>query len=157
MNKKIAILLTGFFLTSTLLVKPQKKNEIVVTGTVYISSSISPGVMNGNVIKEPQQTFRNQTIYLKTDSTTFNTKTDSLGKFSISLKPGTYIVEQQMEGTKKKTSMTQLGQFVLNVKKGDGPYKILFENSSSRRSAMGVGMPGSGTPGGKATKTTKIE
>jgi hypothetical protein len=152
MNKKLIILI--FSLAATV-VFSQKKNEVIVTGTVYISSSVAPGVMNGKVLREGPSTFRKQPIYFKNDSITVKTLTDSLGIFSVTLKEGSYVVYQEAGLNGSKDQMTHYGSEAIEVKKGGGPYTISLHNSSNRRSTMNSGMSGKGLPGSKPTKTIK--
>ncbi len=139
---------------ATTFVFSQKKSEVAVSGTVYIHSSISPGVIDGKVINEGTHLFKNQPIYFKSDSTTVKVITDSLGVFSTKLKEGSYIVCQEGGLVKKKSGMNHFGEFSVTIKKGQAPIKILFENSSNRRSAMNSGNSNSGTPTGKTTNKT---
>ena len=134
------------------LVFSQKKNEVVVTGTVYVTSSVSNGAIGYNSSSEGPHTFRKQTIYFKNDSISVTAKTDSLGIFSVQLKEGQYTVYQESGLTNKKDGLNNFGTEVIEVKKGSGPYKIAFHNSSNRRAAMNSG---GGLPGTKSKK--KVE
>jgi len=155
MNRVLSICVACVFSLASTAIFSQKKNDVAITGTVYISSSISPGVIDGKVISEVPHPFRNQIIYFKSDSPTVKTLTDSVGVFSIQLKEGTYIVHQENGLSNKKDGLNHFGTDVVEVKKGGGSYKISFHNSSNRRSTMNSGMSGKGLPDSKATKTTK--
>ena len=131
------------------------ESNVVITGTVYISSSTSMGTLNGGSISEPQHLFIKQQIYFKKDSTTIKGATDSLGVFSVQLKEGMYTVYQE-EGLKKnKSSMTQFASVSIEVKKVNEPYRIIFQNSSNRRSTMNGGVPSTGGSNIKTTKKSK--
>ena len=155
MNKRAINIIFFFLLLIGNQVFSQKNIEIAVTGTVYISMSVAPGVMNGNALHEGPNTFRKQPIYFKNDIEIVKTLTDSVGVFSINLKEGVYTVYQE-EGLKgSKDNLTRFGSDVIDVKKDGGAYKISFQNSSNRRSTMNSGLNNSGLPGSKKTKATK--
>lgn len=122
----------------------QTKNIVAIKGIVYISSSRSEGVVNGKTYNEPQQVFKYQTIYFDNDTTQVSAKTDSLGVYSIELKPGTYNVyqEQGLKSSKKGTMI--FGSYGLKVTVAGNGYDIYFKNTVNGRSAMvnkGTGTP----------------
>lgn len=150
LNVIILFLLIGTFTFA------QKTNEVVVSGTVYISGSTSMGTLNGESYSDAQHPFKNQPVYFQSDSTTqMVTMTDSLGRFSISLKPAVYILHQEAEIMQAKSKMTSFGTFVIDMLKYKGPYKVEFKNNSVRRSTMGGINKGAPSKGNSETKTTK--
>lgn len=155
MSKITAIYFSFAFLILKASLFSQIKGEVIVTGTVYISSSVSPGVMNGNSISEGPFAFRKQPIYFKNDSILIKTATDSIGFFSIKLKEGSYTVLQEEGLTSSKGKLTQFGSEFIEVKRNGGPYKIVLKNSSNRRSSMNSGTPNNNSSGLKSTKTNK--
>ena len=88
--------------------------------------------------------FKYQTIYFDNDTTQVSAKTDSLGVYSIELKPGTYNVyqEQGLKSSKKGTMI--FGSYGLKVTVAGNGYDIYFKNTVNGRSAMvnkGTGKP----------------
>ena len=157
MNKALTIFAVFVLSLTITSVLSQNKNEVAITGTVYVSSSTSMGTLNGGSITEPQHPFKKQPIYFKNDSTTVKGTTDSLGIFSVKLKEGMYTVYQE-EGLKKgKNGMEHYDSRSIEVKNGNSPFQIIFHNSSNRRSTLNSGMPGSGKAKTKTTKKSKQE
>ena len=155
MNRITAIYFSFAFLILKTSFFSQIKREVVVTGTVYTSLSVSPGVMNGNSISEEPFAFRKQPIYFKNDSLLIKTSTDSIGFFSVKLKEGFYTVLQEEGLTSSKNKLTQFGSELIEVKRNGEPHKIVLRNSSNRRSSMNSGAANNNSSGLKSTKTTK--
>ncbi len=140
------------FLFTSLFFFAQKKKDLVnVSGTVYMNSTRSQGIANGKVFHDPQYKFKHQTIYFLIDSTYTNATTDSIGKYEIKLKPGTYTVYQS-EGVKSsKQGLKTYGTYVIDVNKDGVPYDIYFQNTQNGRTAA------SGAMNGKASTTKSVK
>lgn len=122
----------------------QTKKTVTISGTAYISGSRSQGIANGQTYNEPQQVFKYQTIYFDNDTTQVSAKTDSVGVYTIELKPGTYNVYQE-QGLKNTTKGTVVfGSYGIKVTTAGKGYDIYFKNIVNGRSAMmnkGMGTP----------------
>jgi hypothetical protein len=151
---RLRILILFISLSSFFFAQKKKDKDVTITGTAYIKSSISPGVIGMQGIRSGESPFKYQTIYFQGDSLGMsNAITDSLGKFFVKLKPGVYTVIQA-EGLKpqKTPGLNNFGTAVIEVKsEGNESFVIVFENRSNRRQAMG----GKGIPSGKPTKEIK--
>lgn len=137
------LLVIAFVIVSLVSVS-QTKKEVQISGTVYISSSRSQGIANGETYNEPQQLFKYQNIYFNNDTIQVSTKTDSLGMYSIELKPGTYNVYQEQGLKNTKSGTLTYGSCGLKVTIAGNGYDIHFRNIVNGRSAMmnkGMGMP----------------
>jgi hypothetical protein len=151
---RFRILILFLSLSSCFFAQKKKDKEVAITGTAYVKSSVSPGVIGMKAIQNGESPYKNQTIYFQGDSLGMsNATTDSLGKFSVKLKPGVYTVHQS-EGLKPQAArgLNNFGTVVIEVKsKGNETYTLVFENHSNRRQAMG----GKGIPSGTPTKEVK--
>lgn len=132
-----------FFSIIGLITYSQKKGEVTIKGTVYINSSRSQGIANGQTFTDPQKTFVNQPIYFKKDPITVKTMTDAQGNYTAFLKPGSYEVFQEA-GLKSTTpGLAQIGTFWVTVGDDGGTYDIYFKNHVNGRSVAPGAMPGS--------------
>lgn len=155
MNKQLNTGIVYLFLLIATSAFSQKKNEVAVSGTVYISSGVSNGAIDGKPTSEGPNPFKWQTIYFKRDSTIIKAETNANGVFTVELKEGYYSVYQHQGLYGSNDKLTYFGSDVMEVIKGGGPYIINFKNSSNRRSTMNSGMSGKGLPGLKPTKSTQ--
>jgi hypothetical protein len=150
---KLKVTILFLMMSFCFFAQKKKEKEVTIVGTAYIKSSISPGVVGMDAIKNAEAPFKNQTIYFQGDTLAMlQATTDDFGKFALILKPGTYTVHQA-EGLKKQETkgLNNFGTAVIVVKnEGNESFTIVFKNHSNRRQAMG----GKGMPGGK-TKESK--
>ena len=79
--------------------------------------------------------------------------TDSLGAYTVQLKPGGYSVVQEAAMNNNHPGSVSYGSAYVVVKKDGGPYDLYFKNTVNGRSAISnKGLPGSS---GSKTKATK--
>lgn len=134
----------------------QPTKTVKISGTVYISSSRSQGIANGQTFSEPQQLFKHQNIYFNNDTIQVSAKTDSLGIYTIEIKPGTYNVYQEQGLKNSKNGTLIYGSYGLKITIDGNGYDIYFKNIVNGRSAMmnkGMGSPAK--PYGPAKKSNK--
>lgn len=124
-----------------------QNSEIIATGTVYVTSSVSNGAIGYPSTSQGPHLFKNQNIYFTKDSIKVKTRTDSMGVFSIALKAGEYTIYQEGAQNNASRGLQHFGTYVIDVKKDCGPFKVEFHNSSNRRSAINTGAKGIGMPG----------
>jgi len=152
MNKVLIIFFANVFLLTPTSVFSQKMNEVIATGKVYISESISNGAIGYPSTSQGPYLFKNQNIYFIKDSIKVITKTNSMGVFSISLKEGQYRIYQEEGLNNNHRGLQQFGTYSIEVKKGSGPFMVEFQNSSNRRSTISGGKNGKGLPGSNTPK-----
>ena len=150
MKKNLIIL----FLVIGTFALAQKKSEITISGIAYMTGSRSQGIVNGKVFTDPQIRFKNQNIYFNNDTLSIKATTDSLGAYTVQLKPGSYNVYQEAAINDTHKGGTSYGSAYVVAKKDGGPYDLYFKNTVNGRSAINKGMPNSGT---KKSETKKTE
>ena len=131
--KKIIVAL--FILTFQYQVISQKPKSVEISGTVYVSSSISSGIVNGGSTTIPKHPFGNQFLYIIHEKDSIITKTTQEGFFTTNIVPGTYTVYQE-GGLKKSNGLNYFDSSIIIVKEQNEPFEIVFKNHSNRRAAM---------------------
>lgn len=128
--------LSALLLLFALSVKGQNEITVAISGTVYISTSRSQGIANGQTFHEAESPFKNQILYLNTDSSSMQIRTDDQGCFNAKVRTGTYNVYQEEYIKGQKRGLLNFGSEVINVMKEGDTFSIHLKNNVNGRSAI---------------------
>lgn len=134
----------------------QRAEGVSVSGTVYISSSRSQGILNGKTFYEGEGRFRNQPIYFSNDTVQVQSVTDSAGVFHTVLKPGAYNVYQEGYVKGHSRGLITFGSGFIRITGNDEAFGIHLHNTANGRQAISnKGVPGNGSRNTTPVKTKK--